>query len=83
MAHTCTRNCAHMYSYTHERRHTNVATRSWLRPSARFSACVCVCMCVCCAQLAAKRQQLGEERYRKSKYDLAGKLIAGTIQVGA
>lgn len=33
-------------------------------------------------QLAAKKAQLGPERYARSKYDLAGKLIATTIQVG-
>jgi hypothetical protein len=33
------------------------------------------------SQLAAKKAQLGPERYARSKYDLAGKLIATTIQV--
>ncbi len=32
------------------------------------------------AQLDAKRQALGEERFRRSKYELAAKLIAGTVQ---
>lgn len=69
--------------------HPAVRGMSLNRPPMRHRTCSAVFgtrtpICTpSCPQLAAKRAQLGPERYAKSKFDLAAKLIATTIQVGS